>query len=151
MNICDRMKPCNKNSECIFFKKNNTFTCRCFNGANSCDEDLNNEQTTLDTTQLDNIKQIQDAIVLNESSEQQIQESSLSSYEYTMLNLNTNANRLKDDKYRIDKQDGKFSAEQIPSFGFNYDNLYILLPVGLVAIIIIIFLSIVIYVGVKAR
>jgi hypothetical protein len=39
INFCERMKPCNNRSECIYFKKNNTFYCRCLNGATSCDVD----------------------------------------------------------------------------------------------------------------
>jgi hypothetical protein len=31
------MNPCNSNSECIFNKHSNTFSCRCLNGAESCD------------------------------------------------------------------------------------------------------------------
>ena len=36
-NFCERMKPCNNNSECIYTKENNTFYCRCLNGASNCD------------------------------------------------------------------------------------------------------------------
>lgn len=35
--FCERVKPCNNNSECIFFKEKNTFECKCLNGAQQCD------------------------------------------------------------------------------------------------------------------
>lgn len=37
MNICERIRPCNENSECIYSRENNTFYCRCLNGAAGCD------------------------------------------------------------------------------------------------------------------
>jgi hypothetical protein len=35
------MKPCNNNSECVYSKENNTFYCRCLNGAANCDALVN--------------------------------------------------------------------------------------------------------------
>lgn len=37
------MRPCNNNSECIYSRENNTFYCRCLNGAPNCDDLVNTD------------------------------------------------------------------------------------------------------------
>ena len=46
------MKPCNNNSECIYFKENNTFYCKCQNGASEC-EDNNTNATIVSLKDID--------------------------------------------------------------------------------------------------
>jgi len=37
LDYCKKMNICSENSECVYFKQNNSIACKCKNGADSCD------------------------------------------------------------------------------------------------------------------
>jgi hypothetical protein len=136
INFCERMKPCNNRSECIYFKKNNTFYCRCLNGATSC----NHEDVEIPTTQKPAVHHKKVAVIVpnNHISFKKKHEkvSDKGSYKiidslststtkadmvftwqvnYTVVNMTT-ATSAKD-TLRISN-----AESEIPKFGFNHDN-----------------------------
>lgn len=198
VNFCERMRPCNNNSECIYYKKNNTFYCRCLNGASNCDDpdpnsgvlttNLKVEPTGLDKSNVKKVPHLGEYVIekkqdkfsslehinsnfnvdlnnanVESSGSMQESEEYQSSIKYTtrMSEQSKSSSSQSDgltlpssssnkEIFRIAKAESKLNAE-LPKFGFNFENLYILLPVGLVGFIIIAFLTVVIYVGVKSR
>ena len=131
------MKPCNNNSECVYFKRNNTFYCRCLNGAASCDENAN---------LINKDKYNKQVFATTNGAYAEAETTTTTTVAVFINNLLSTSKEV----YRIAKAESKLNSE-IPKFGFNYENLYILLPVGLVGFIIIVFITMVVYVGVKAR
>ena len=129
-NFCERMKPCNLNSECVYSKENNTFFCRCLNGAATCDDLLpgdnviNNEPIENNVENV--LKKLSDkATDISVSSSSAF--SSSSSAEVT-----TSINEKSDDtssSLSIEENlDAKLAQAEnkpqsdIPKLGFNLDN-----------------------------
>lgn len=109
-NICERIKPCNENSECIYSKENNTFYCRCLNGAPNCDPNSNNLLSMSSST-------MSGMVSLTTSS---------SSSSSTASNAQTAESTQIEPKILTDvvnkaQSDSKPQPE-IPKLGFNYDN-----------------------------
>ena len=105
--FCDRMKPCNNNSQCIYSKENNTFTCRCLNGASSCDpnSDLNYMTTSTMIGSLSSSSSL-----WPEQTTQQFEPKSISN---DVVDLPKTPN-----------VDTKSQSSDIPKFGFNYENVF---------------------------
>ncbi len=96
-NFCDRMKPCNNNSHCVYSRENNTFTCHCFNGASNCDS--NKIETTYAPITASSTIMLQSTILVPKLvSNQEV------------------------DTYKTSHIDTKFQSSEIPKFGLNYEN-----------------------------
>jgi hypothetical protein len=104
------MKPCNNNSQCIYLKENNTFTCRCLNGASSCDSDVISFMTTSTMT-----GSLLSTNLLPEQTTQQFEPKSIPN---DVIDFPKTPN-----------VDTKSQSSDIPKFGFNYENVefYILI------------------------
>ena len=134
-NFCERMKPCNVNSECIYSKENNTFFCRCFNGASSCDE-LTTVDTNFETPKnIENIfKTMNDKVSFTSSSGDLADSStiltSLSAELSTSLNVNNDDSSssltVEDSDAKAAQPDNKPQSD-IPKIGFNLDNVFSIL------------------------
>lgn len=121
-NFCERMKPCNLNSECIYSKENNTFFCRCLNGAASCDELT---ETNVDPTfKTMSDRGSTDATPLSSAA---FSSSSSSSSEVPTLNSNesnpdlSSSLTIEDSEANTAQGDTKPQSD-IPKIGFNLDN-----------------------------
>ncbi len=103
--FCDRMKPCNNNSQCIYLKENNTFTCRCLNGASSCDSNSNTDINYMTTSTM-----IGSLFTTNLYEEKTTQ--------FEPKSISNDAVDLP----KIPNVDTKSQSSDIPKFGFNYEN-----------------------------
>jgi hypothetical protein len=128
------MKPCNNRSECVYFKKNNTFYCRCLNGATSCDHDdvttekpVTNKKAFSSNTNVANKKKHEKLSDKHDKATYEIVESNIQGtstgvvftwqVNYTAGLTSTAPKEI----VRISNAESKVSSE-IPKFGFNYDN-----------------------------
>jgi hypothetical protein len=102
-NICETMKPCNKNSECIYISENNTFYCKCLNGAETCEDSASLDTSTWSSEVTNAVEPIEKKSGSNEG-------------ETSASDLTNTA-----------QGDAK-SQSDIPKFGFNYEN--VILPIS---------------------
>lgn len=130
-NFCERMKPCNLNSECIYSKENNTFFCRCLNGAATCDDFSINENNFINSEPIENnaesvLKKINDKGVDMSISSSSAFSSSSSAEVTTSIN-----EKIDDSSSSItieENLDAKAAQAEnkpqsdIPKLGFNLDN-----------------------------
>jgi hypothetical protein len=132
-NFCERMKPCNLNSECIYSKENNTFFCRCLNGAPTCDE-FSSTENVVNTESNENsiVKTLNDRNDLSTdiSASSSSAFSSSSSAEVT-TSISEKSDDDDDSSTSLTIEDGldakTAQAENkpqldIPKLGFNLDN-----------------------------
>ena len=128
-NFCERMKPCNLNSECIYSKENNTFFCRCLNGAPTCDEFSSTENFVNNEPNENSMgKTLDDR---NDLSTNDISASSSSAFSSSSsAEVTTSISEKSDDSSSSltieDGLDAKTAENKpqsdIPKLGFNLDN-----------------------------
>jgi hypothetical protein len=101
--FCDRMKPCNNNSQCIYSSVNNTFTCRCLNGASNCDSSINENNNNIVYSVTSTMSSIDSSTILTEQT--------------TAFLPKFISNDAK-----VPQIDTKSQSGDIPKFGINYEN-----------------------------
>jgi hypothetical protein len=129
-NFCERMKPCNLNSECIYSKENNTFFCRCFNGAATCDDLVPSENVINNEPNENNVENVLKKLSEKATDISVSYSSAFSSS--SSAEVTTSLNEKSDDtssSLSIEENlDAKLSQAEnkpqsdIPKLGFNLDN-----------------------------
>lgn len=137
--------PCNSDEECINSASSKEFTC--VPSTNLCQrlKPCNNNSECVYSKELNTF----DCRCLNGASE--CGSDSDKDFKKTEVIRNEwflNSNETDGNQTRIFSTDTEID---IPKVGFNYDNLYWILPLCLVVFVVVFFLAIVIYFGLKAR
>lgn len=145
-NLCERLKPCNNQSECVYSKDNNTFDCRCLNGAASCDDD--DEGDSAEITSIVRTELIEGLLSGNQTNGSRLdllnEHSEIPAVGFNYDNVNIKASI--ENKHQL-----IFITNSTFIYFFYKFQLYWILPLCLVVFVVSFFLTIVIYFGFKAR
>lgn len=114
MNICERIRPCNENSECIYSRENNTFYCRCLNGAAGCDSIY---LSAAGGSSTEGVVTTQATTLLSTPAANSAQP-----LESTVVVPKILTGGSAQGEVANNAQSGSRPKPEIPKFGFNYDN-----------------------------
>jgi hypothetical protein len=140
-NLCERLKPCNNNSECVYSKESNTFDCRCLNGAKSCDEELEDGKGSILRNEV-----IEGLLSGNVTSTNETRvDMTNQDVEIPKVGFNYDNVNLEHENIKL-----VFTYSSFILVFYKF-QLYWILPLCLVVFVVAFFLTIVIYFGFKAR